>query len=120
MTPCDDLIAKAMALETDRMVNLSAKASLSLALPPLTAARQDLIQVQARMARITDEIAGVLAGDHGELAEHTFEAPHYSKVMTCGLAARYRTAYATLADAIARAEASAREHQRALRSAEAA
>lgn len=115
MTPCDELIAKALALENDRHVTVGAKAALSLALKPLCDARTHLGETHARMVRVSEELASLMAGNHQTLEEQTFDAPHYSKVTVCGAAARYRTAYTTLQEAVIQAEAALAEHQRDLR-----
>ena len=120
MTPCDDLVAKAIDLEQNRMVSVGAKAALALALKPLCDARTHLTETHARMVRVSEELASLLAGNHQTLEEQTFDAPHYSKVTVCGAAARYRTAYTTLQEAVIQAEAAIAEHQRDLGRARAA
>lgn len=114
MTPCDELIAKALDLEQNRMVSVGAKASLSLALKPLCAERTNLGETHARMQRVANELDRLLGGDHGALDEHTFDATHYSKVTVASAAARYRSAYATLQQAVSEAEDDLAVHQRDL------
>jgi hypothetical protein len=120
MTPHNELIARALELENDKMVTVGAKASLSLALAPFMTARRELVALHERMERVVAELKGIANDETRDMPEHAFDAAHYSKITACAVSGRYRTTHQALQAAVDEASVSATEHRLSIRRAAAA
>jgi hypothetical protein len=105
-----DLKTRASTLLADRFVRVSDRAGLSLAQAEFDRASRALDEIHIRLAAAAAAIERIGQDPASELPDHGIDAPGYSKIVTCGTVARYRSAFQALLRAVETAESGRVSH----------